>query len=114
MPDINFDCPFCKQNLDSPEDMTGLTIECPACGKAIRIPTPIYIHCPIKKSLGPQLAAGPKIFASKAGPPPGRVTGESPVTDEVKAKTEKIELPSEVTASTPIQSRFIMIKRTEK
>ena len=79
MLDINFDCPFCKQNLDSPEDLAGMSIECPACGKAIRVPTPIYIHHPIKKSLGPQPAAQPKIFASKIGQTSGRITGEESV-----------------------------------
>jgi len=38
MPDINFDCPSCGQNLDAPEDMAGQEITCPACGKAIEIP----------------------------------------------------------------------------
>ena len=38
MQDINFDCPFCNQNLDAPSDMAGAAINCPACGKEISIP----------------------------------------------------------------------------
>lgn len=40
MVDINFDCPQCGQNLDAPEDMIGLFIECPACTKVIQVPKP--------------------------------------------------------------------------
>ena len=115
MPDINFDCPNCKQNLDAPEDMTGMNIECPSCGKALRIPAPLHIHYPIKKVLGPQPAAGPKIFASKTHPPAG-VAGEAPASAEVKAKTAKIELPPEALepATMPRHSRIIVIKRPGK
>ena len=37
MADINFDCPYCKQNLDAPDDLVGTNIECPTCGKLIRV-----------------------------------------------------------------------------
>lgn len=40
MVDINFDCPQCGQNLDAPEDMVGLFIECPACTKVVQVPKP--------------------------------------------------------------------------
>jgi hypothetical protein len=115
MPDINFDCQFCKQNLDAPEDMTGMNIECPACGKALRIPAPIQVHYPIKKALGPQPASGPKIFASRTSQAPaGGVTGEAPASDEVKSKTAKIDLPPEAITPAPRHSRIIVIKRPGK
>jgi transcription elongation factor Elf1 len=38
MPDINFDCPHCSQNLEAPEDMAGDTLACPACGQDITVP----------------------------------------------------------------------------
>jgi hypothetical protein len=116
MPDINFDCPFCKQNLDAPEDMTGMNIECPSCSKAIRIPAPLHIHYPIKKTLGPQPASGPKIFASKTEASSGGVSGEAPASAEVKAKTAKIEIPPEALtpANMPRHSRIIVIKRAGK
>lgn len=114
MPDINFDCPFCKQNLDAPGDMTGMNIECPSCGKAIRIPAPLQIHYPIKKTLGPQPASGPRIFVSKTESSAAGVTGEAPASDDVKTKTAKIDLPPELTAPTPRHARIIVIKRPEK
>jgi DNA-directed RNA polymerase subunit RPC12/RpoP len=40
MPDINFDCSNCGQNLDAPENMAGVTILCPSCKKDIVIPVP--------------------------------------------------------------------------
>ena len=35
---INFDCHKCGQNIDAPESMAGLIVECPACNGVIRIP----------------------------------------------------------------------------
>lgn len=35
---INFDCHKCGQNIDAPENMAGLIVECPACNGVIRIP----------------------------------------------------------------------------
>lgn len=114
MADINFDCPFCKQNLDAPDDMTGMSIECPSCGKAIRVPAPLHIHYPIKKTLGPQPASGAKIFASKIEPPATGVTGEVPPSDDLRVKTTKIEVPPDLIDLTPKHSRIIVIKRPGK
>lgn len=116
MPDINFDCPFCKQNLDAPEDMTGMDIECPACGKSLKIPAPLQIHYPIKKAVGPQPASAPKIFASKTQPPAAGVVGEAPGAEDVRTKTAKIDLPPEsaVYLAAPKHSRIIVIKRAGK
>lgn len=38
MPEINWDCPECGENLEAAEDMAGEPIECPSCGKSIWIP----------------------------------------------------------------------------
>ncbi len=118
MPDINFDCPFCQQNLDAPDDMAGMSIECPACGKSIRIPAPVQIHYPIKKTLGPQPANSPRIFASKNQPPIGGVADEAPQDDDddLRAKTVKIDIPPEADAylAAPKHSRIIVIKRPGK
>ena len=35
---INFDCHKCGQNIDAPDSMAGLIVECPACNGVIRIP----------------------------------------------------------------------------
>lgn len=35
---INFDCHKCGQNIDSPDSMAGLIVECPSCNSVIRIP----------------------------------------------------------------------------
>ena len=35
---INFDCHKCGQNIDAPESMGGLIVECPACNSVIKIP----------------------------------------------------------------------------
>ena len=44
---VNFDCPYCRQNLDADADLAGQSLRCPTCGNVIRVPTP-----------RPELAAG--------------------------------------------------------
>ncbi len=112
MADINFDCPLCQQNLDAPEDMTGMEIECPACGKKVRIPAPFRVHYPIKKPLTPQPAAGPKVFVSKSAPAadePLKPLEEDP--DDMNVKTTKIEIPPDLVIPEPPKHRIITIKR---
>lgn len=41
MTEFKFNCPYCKQSLEAPEDMLGQTTDCPACGQTIRIPEPV-------------------------------------------------------------------------
>ena len=38
MPDINFCCPHCRQSIEAPEDMEGMSAECPTCKNQICIP----------------------------------------------------------------------------
>ena len=38
LPEIDFSCPFCGQNLNSPGDMGGQIINCPVCNKQFQIP----------------------------------------------------------------------------
>ncbi len=36
---ILFRCRACSQEIEAPRDMIGMTIECPACGSALKIPS---------------------------------------------------------------------------
>ncbi|HZL78242.1 MAG TPA: hypothetical protein VFC17_05265 [Candidatus Limnocylindrales bacterium] len=38
MPNINFECPKCKQTLDAPEELATQLIECPICKETIEVP----------------------------------------------------------------------------
>ena len=38
MSDINFDCPVCGQNMDTPVKMAGMMILCPGCKTLLEIP----------------------------------------------------------------------------
>ena len=58
MNEVKFTCPSCKQPLESPPDLAGQLIDCPACNKSIEVPQ--------KKSA----ATG---FAQKASKPKGAV-----------------------------------------
>jgi phage FluMu protein Com len=82
MADINFDCPNCGQNLDAPEEMSGVTIHCPQC-KAL---------CVVPGILNLPTAENP--------PPP----------DQDKGSTVRITIPQEFNAPPPTH-RHITIKR---
>ena len=93
MRDINFDCPQCGQNLDAPEDMIGLFIECPACAKVIRVPTRTEIKEAVTTEFQP---APPRPKSDDAG-------------DE-KSSTMRIQLPPGL-GGPERQHRRIVIKR---
>jgi DNA-directed RNA polymerase subunit RPC12/RpoP len=38
VPDIRFNCAGCGQALEAPPEMSGETVECPSCGRAISVP----------------------------------------------------------------------------
>jgi len=69
---INFDCHKCGQNIDAPESMAGLIVECPSCNGVIRIP---------------------KV---NAGDSTANVRQD---IDKLKSSTIRIELPSEKSSS---------------
>ena len=89
MVDTNFDCPQCGQNLDAPEDMIGLFIECPACCKVIQVPKPS--------------AAADTEF--KPAPPRPTEDGE-----DAKSSTIRIQLPPGLGVPEK-QQRKVIIKR---
>ena len=66
MPDINFNCPSCGQNLEAPEDMAGDVLDCPACQKPLTVPKPAFK--PLIKSPTPPQKAGTSgsVFSSDA------------------------------------------------
>lgn len=99
MADINFDCPLCSQNLDAPDDMAGLFIECPACAKIIKVPTPT----------AQQKAAG-SIRASP--PPPPELTPQQKAEQDQKSSTIPIKLPPNLGVPER-QHRKIIIKRSD-
>lgn len=91
--DINFDCPFCTQNLDAPPDMCGMEIECPTCENLIVVP---------HESTG---AGGNCGDASMdLGAEPG---GD----DDVKGTTVRIDLPKDIDIPAAAQNRIVTIKR---
>jgi len=99
MADINFDCPHCSQNLDAPEDMMGVEIECPACGETITIAD--------GSTSAPAVAERP----GEAGAPdsiPGSSDEESGPFK--KSATVRIDLPSDYGIPKP-KPRIIKIKR---
>lgn len=102
MADINFDCPFCDQNIDAPEQAQGRRVHCPGCGQVIRVPEPAGPRVPIK------------IRNEKKAPPGSgiNVGAPAPRPDEDKSTTTKIELPPvEDLPPQPPTGRTIFIKR---
>lgn len=97
MPDLNFDCPQCGQNLDAPDDMAGLFVECPSCSKIIKVPRP----GDPKPAPSARPAPAPQ---PKAAPPP------TPVGPDEKGSTIAIKLPPNMGVP-PTPQRKIIIKR---
>ena len=82
MPDINFDCSACGQNLDAPEDLAGQEVACPACQAILRIP----------------------------GLSSDRDEATRLSEDAMKGSTVKLEVPNQPVAPPP-RRRVIKIKR---
>ncbi|GEM_PF-2396293 len=96
MANINFDCPYCAQNLDAPEKMAGWSLDCPACGRKMKVPVPAgtVADDPLDTS------------ASEDKATTGLLGGEL----DRKEATVRIEVPEEYRAPTPSQ-RIVKIKR---
>jgi membrane protein YdbS with pleckstrin-like domain len=46
MADIKFDCPHCQQHIEAPEEVLGVTVNCPTCQGAITVPKPGVVQSP--------------------------------------------------------------------
>jgi DNA-directed RNA polymerase subunit RPC12/RpoP len=40
MADITFNCPYCEQKIEAPEEMAGIKANCPSCQCELQIPNP--------------------------------------------------------------------------
>jgi hypothetical protein len=103
MVDINFDCPQCGQNLDAPETMVGLFIECPACTRIIKIPTAVEAQ---KAKEAPQEAE------LRPAPLPPRGDDLGGEAEGEKGTTMRIQLPPDLGIPEK-RKRQIIIKRTD-
>jgi hypothetical protein len=116
MPDINFNCMYCGQNLDAPEEMTGSSIPCPACGHDIRIPAGATGAYPVQRRpippasvrpTGPRpLGSAPAERSAETGPTPG------PVGEDQGSSTTRIDVPTEYRMP-PRKQRVVFIKRPD-
>jgi DNA-directed RNA polymerase subunit RPC12/RpoP len=87
---INWDCLECGQNLDADDDLAGLEIECPSCGKTIVIPQ----------------SGGPPAGESA----PSDAGSDSGDQEDQKSSTIRLDLPSDAQVPKPHQ-RVIKFKR---
>ena len=90
MPDLNFDCPHCGQNLDAPADMAGVEIACPSCEKGISIPS-----------------------ESATPAPPGSSADAEAGEELKKSSTMRLEVPQDLDVPAPPR-RIVKIKRQGK
>ncbi len=104
MIDVNFDCPQCGQNLDAPEDMAGLFIECPACTKIIKVPTVAEAQR--------QAEADRPASETEYRPAPPPVRGDE-VGGEQKSTTMRIQLPPDLGIPEK-RKRQIFIRRPDR
>jgi|GEM_PF-6750609 len=71
MSDIKFDCSWCGQSLEAPEDMGGEVLDCPSCKRRIKIPSATS-----KQTLQPKKS--PPQPSRPVAPPPQHHTPPSP------------------------------------
>lgn len=129
MADIDFNCPYCGQNLNGPEEMAGETIDCPVCNKSFQIPGGI-IEVP-KSQMAPPSSPPPpepepapveevpapaaEVPAAPAPAPAPSASAPAPAqkapSEDDKGKTVRIELPPEFLAEP--EKHVFKIKRIQ-
>ena len=71
MADIQFDCPYCKQQLVGPARLAGTTMNCPACNGHFVVPAPVVSRqgAPVMRVDGPgeSVPAGAPADEKEAG-----------------------------------------------
>jgi hypothetical protein len=84
--DLIFNCPLCDQELEVDASGAGEEINCPACGKTIRIPEP---NVPAAETVPAPVAAA----AAVDGAPAGEVVGNwgKPVNAIAASAAAKVE-----------------------
>jgi len=63
MPDIEFNCPHCKQSLAVEETGAGMAVQCPGCGKEVtvpQLPQPATPSRPTLKQPEPESSVAPQ------------------------------------------------------
>lgn len=65
MKEVNFNCPYCGQNLEAADGILGTAINCPTCKKLITVPKPPENIDPPKESLDLQPAHSEKVKPKK-------------------------------------------------
>lgn len=55
--DITFPCPNCNQELEADGSLAGTSIQCPACGNVLTIPTPDYHNVKVLNPIASSAAA---------------------------------------------------------
>lgn len=67
---IRYVCPKCKKSLESPRNMAGEKLNCPACGQRLQIPQPPAALPPQNKTLLALEHGSPALAPPPAAPPP--------------------------------------------
>ena len=82
MANIQFQCPHCRQSIESPFDMLGQLMDCPACGQTVEVQ-----KSPAKLPLPPAPLPRPVPKLKMPMPPPS--LKKPPRTKEYKVLTQK-------------------------
>ncbi len=115
MADINFDCLYCGQNLDAPEEMVGTSIPCPACGHDIRIPAAPTNAYPVQRRPIPPASVRPTGPRPLGSTPPEKPVDTGPIPTQLgeeKGSTTRIDVPTEYRMP-PRKQRVVFIKRPD-
>lgn len=98
---VNFNCDACGQNIDAPREMVGILLECPVCGKGIRVPwvsIPLKSQAvPVRPPLRPLVGSPTPALAQKSASSPVQQTNgvQKMVDPGLKGTTIRIDLGPE-------------------
>jgi hypothetical protein len=79
---VNFDCPHCAQNIEAPDAMVGVVLQCPSCNETISVP---------RKSTASSAAMLDSLIPALGEVAPA-ANGEVLVEEEMKGTTVRIDL----------------------
>jgi hypothetical protein len=108
--DLVFNCPNCDQELEVDASGAGEEINCPACGKTIRIPEPNAAGV----STAPAAAAAPAEVVGSWGQPKHAIASSAAAKVEKHLKVPVHAVPTEKLIAKPLVPLEVAAKESDR
>ena len=115
--DLVFNCPMCDQELEVDASGAGEEIDCPACGKTIRIPEPNVppaVAAPAPSGGGAAATAPAEPAGSWGGPPRNAIASSAAAKVEKHLKVPVRAVPTEKLISKPAVPLEVAAKASDR